>query len=448
MSEIPGKIRDLIKRNNIRYIRFMWCDHSGVIGAKAVYIDNLHHPEYRSITFPKPGKPVIKTQSGYTFPVSYFCHGDVLLRPDWSTFNIVPYAAGHAKVFCYLYEGETAWKNCPRDFLDRMIRKASKYGLSFKFSFENEFYLLRQTSEGFLPVDNSIFGQTYPLDKYANLFSEITDALRAQGIMSETLHAESGTGQFELSVKYKDAIAAADQQVTFRETIRAIVQRQDSMEVSFLPKPFTSQAGSGTHIHLSIWRNHKNITANTGRNSEISDISKSFIAGLLHHARSLLCLTSPSINSYRRFLSNSWSGSIITWGYGDRDAIIRIPRASDNAQVTNIEYKPSDATSNPYLALGAIIASGLHGIEEHMEINAKMNGHSETISSWGRKQGKSESLPGTLGEAISYFRDDTSLKDSLGKDLFETILTLREMDWNNNKGRSHKQEVLLLNNRY
>ena len=175
--------------------------------------------------------------------------GDLRLMPDWDTLRILPYASGHASVMSNMYTNEGQPSHlCPRNFLRRMIAEASASGVCLKAAFENEFYLLRQPSNGadLVPVDDTTFCMTYAMDINHDVITDICHSLTAQGIVLEQYHAESGNGQHEISIVYSDAMKAADQQIVFRETVKAVAHKHQ-MVACFLPKIFPNQAGE-THV--------------------------------------------------------------------------------------------------------------------------------------------------------------------------------------------------------
>ncbi|MCX6024044.1 MAG: glutamine synthetase, partial [Chloroflexi bacterium] len=212
MADPTNRILSAIQAHNIRYVRFVMTDNAGLIRAKALHTSALG-PQLDSarvgITAAQQALPVmydgLAPGSGLT-PAS-----EVFMRADWSTFTPLPYAPGHARVLADLYDGDQPWAHCPRGFLHRMIAQAGEHGLRLMAAFENEFFLLRSEGAGFAPVDRSVYAQTSSLDRMAPVLDDISAALEAQGVLPELLHAESGPGQFELPVRYAEALTAADQ---------------------------------------------------------------------------------------------------------------------------------------------------------------------------------------------------------------------------------------------
>ena len=291
-------------------------------------------------------------------------------------------------------------------------------------------------------------GQTSGLDRLAPVLDEITTALVAQGLQPEMLYAESGPGQFELPIRYRDALGAADQQVVFRETVRGVAQRH-GLIASFLPKIFLDQAGNGAHLHWSLWRDQRNLTADPADPGQLGSETAAFAAGLLAHLPALMALTTPSPNSFKRIRPRFWSGAYTCWGYGNREAALRVPTAPTPGQPpSNFELKTVDPTCNPYLALGAIIAAGLDGIERGLTLGEPVQCDPADLPEAERKARGIHQLPTDLGAALSALEADTVLAEAFGPAAFATFLAVRQAEWAALRDLPHEDEVRLLIERY
>jgi len=449
MSDDTNAVLSTLRSREIRYVRFTWTDNAGLIRAKAVHtavLGDFLGGARVGITPASQALPVmydaVSSGSGLT-PA-----GEVHLRPDWATLTVLPYAPGHARVLVDIYEGERPWAHCPRDFLRRMIVRAAERELRVMGAFENEFYLLEVEADRREPVDSTVFCQTNALDRMAPVLDAITEALEAQGILAEMLYSESGPGQFEMPIRYADALRAADHQVAFRETVRAVAH-QHGLIASFVPKIFPDSAGNGAHLHFSIWEGDHNRTGDPERLGEISAEAGAFIAGLLHHLPALMAFTTPSPNSYKRIRPRFWSGAYTCWGYGNREAAVRVPPSAIlGAPVSNIELKTVDPTCNPYLAFGAVIAASLDGLAQGMKPGDPVQIDPADLSEAEMQSRGIRRLPTTLGEAIEALEQDTVLKDAVGPDLFGSFVAVRRAEWEAMKDLSHEEEVRLLLERY
>jgi glutamine synthetase len=436
-----------LKAQDIRFVRVLWCDNANVIRGKAFHTHFLseHQSFGVGISQAQQAIPVmydaIAPESGLA-PV-----GEVWLVPDWSTCHPLPYAPGHARVIGDMMWNGEPWALCPRGFLKRMVAQAKAEGLEVMAAFENEFYLLRLQEEGFSPADNTVFASTLGMDLNQATIDDITRALLAQDIPVERYYPESGAGQQEIAIRYTHALQAADWQIAFRETVRGVALRHH-LRASFLPKLFADQAGSGCHLHLSLWKDGQNILPDLAQTGTLSATAQAFVAGILWHLPALMAITTPSVNSYRRLKPHFWSGAFRCWGMDNREAAIRVPSNPAPPSPTHIELKTVDASANPYLALGTVIAAGLNGIRQSLTLGESVAIDPGYLSELERSQRGIDRLPENLGEAIDHLEQDRFLLDTLGHDLATAFLAVRKAEWNYLKDFTLEDEAKLLFERY
>ena len=440
------QIRKTLRQAGIEFIRILWCDNANIIRGKAVHIDMLSHyfNQGVGISMGQQGVPVmydaVMPETGLS-PV-----GEVRLVPDWSTLKILPYAPSHASVMGNMLLKGEPWVFCPRNFLIRTIAAAKHQELSVKAAFENEFYFLKQTAQGLEPADSTLFASTKAMDLHRKVIDKIASSLIAQGIPVEQYYPESGPGQQEISVRYTDALSAADWQIAFRETVRAIAH-QHNLEASFLPKIFADASGSGCHIHFSLWQNGQNLLPDRQGVCGLSPTAREFMAGILHHLPSLMALTTPSVNSYRRLLPHCWSGAYRCWGLDNREAAVRVP-SNPTGCPTHFELKTVDASANPYLALGAAISAGLNGVERSLELSNPVNVDPGNLSAEERSNQGIERLPSNLGEAIVNLQENDVLMQALNSELSQAFVAVRQAEWLAMKDWELEREVKTLWARY
>jgi glutamine synthetase len=328
-----------------------------------------------------------------------------------------------------------------------MMAAAAAAGINVVAAFENEFYLLQQDADGVLPADRTVFASTTSMDRHYVVIGAIADALLDQGITVEQYYPESGPGQQELSMLYAPALTAADHQIVFRETVRAVAH-QHQLRASFLPKLFAEQAGSGCHLHMSLWRDGVNLMPDLNTAGQLSPVASEFVAGIQYHLPALMALTTPSSNSYRRIAPHSWSGAFNCWGFDNREAAIRVPGNPTPPTPTHVELKTVDASSNPYLALGAVIAAGLDGVNTHRRLNEPVHCDPGGLSNSERRERGIQRLPETLGVAIEHISRDDVLLAALGPALAKAYIAVRKAEWEAMQDYSLDDEVALLLERY
>ncbi|GMU45054.1 MAG: glutamine synthetase [Xanthomonadales bacterium] len=260
----------------------------------------------------------------------------------------------------------------PREALRRVLARFDALGLTPVVAVELEFYLLdaKQTEDGRPQTSiNPATGQrnrttqVYSLEDlndYQTFTDAVADACRAQAIPADTAVAEYAPGQFEINLKHRaDALAACDDAICLKRAIKAVAERQ-GMLASFMAKPFVDQAGSGTHIHVSLLdRNGNNLFAGTPDAPAPAMLAA--IGGLQRSSRDCMLMFAPHANSYRRFVLNAFVPLNDCWGYNNRTVAMRIPH-SDPAN-TRIEHRIAGADANPYLVTAAVLAGMLHGLQ-------------------------------------------------------------------------------------
>jgi glutamine synthetase len=437
-----------LREGNVRFVRVVWCDNGNVIRGKAIHIDALA----RQLADGACGVGLSAAQQAIPVVADAVAPGsglgpvgEVWLVPDWGTVHLLPYAPGQARVMGEMVQAGQPWPWCSRQFLKRMVERAAEQGFVIKAAFEPEFYLLQRGENGILPADTTPFAATLAMDVQQAVVMAIADALTAQNLAVEQYYPESGPGQQEISVRYTDALAAADQHIVYRETVKAIAH-QHGLIASFVPKIFAAQAGSGCHLHVSLWQGDINLIPDGA--GGLSKPAQFFAAGLLHHLPGLMAITTPSPNSYRRLRPHSWSGAYCAWGMDNREAALRMPSNLAAPSPTHLELKTVDGAANPYLALGAAIAAGLDGIAQSYELPEPVQCDPGILSEQERGDRGIALLPQSLTEALSALEQDAVLLDALGAPLAQTHLAVRQAELAAMDGMALADEVALLLDRY
>jgi glutamine synthetase len=426
------EILDKVRANGVELIRFLYCNGiDNKIRGKSVQADSLAsfietgvgHPGallcFNMIDLPVPGR-------------TFTSVGEVRIVPVPETFAVIPYLPKVAYMFSDLLKlDQTPWEMCPRDFLKRMIKKAEERGIVVKAAIENEFYLTRKTESGFEPFDDSDCYASAGMDYPHIIIIDIIDALRKQSVRVEQFYSEYGGGQEEMTLVYDDVMRAADEQLIFRETVRGIAQKH-GLYVSFAPKPFLEFAGNGSHIHLSLWdaKTGKNVFSDPNDKYSLSKPGYSFIGGVLRHARGLVALTAPSVNSYRRLQPERLSSAYVCYGPDNREATMRIssPFWGREAESINIEYRVADPSANPHIALGSLIAAGLDGVEKELDPGEPLLTDPAWLTEEERKAKGIERYPTTLDEALNELERNEVLLEALGPVFAKEFLLVKRAD--------------------
>ena len=419
---------DILKLEPI-LTRFVWVDNAGISRGKA------------ATSFALPGalrNGVGMTVGQQSLPMMFDAVvpetglgavGEVRLRADLETFTMLPYAPGHAAVMADMVERSgTPWAHCPRLFLKRQVARANALGLEVYSSFENEFFLFRQDGA---PLDATNYATLEAFEVERNVIDDVLKALEAAGLEPEMYYPEAGTGQQEISIAPAKGVAGADRQVLFKTIVKGVAA-QHGLRASFAAKPVPTSTGSGCHLHLSLWRNGQNAFFEPNDPIKLSPLAYQAIAGVLGHLPALCAITVPSVNSYRRLQPGWWAGAYTCYGLDNREASVRVlsahllPEASGSS--TNFELKTCDASSNPYLALGAVIAAALDGIEHQWHPGAPLESAPGSLTNEERVDRRITLLPTSLEEAINQFEVNRVLPAALGPELTRSFIAIRKAE--------------------
>ncbi|HEV8311041.1 MAG TPA: glutamine synthetase family protein [Methylomirabilota bacterium] len=443
----PARAREIVrtcKAANIQLVRFLYCGNDGVIRGKSCHTQflNSYLTSGIGLTVAMQSFNVLDqlVPEGSFGPV-----GEIRLMPDPETFAVLPYTPKSARLLCDMVtlDGEP-WDVCTRSFLKRMIERARQSGVILRAAFENEFTLARREGDRYVPLDRSPCFSTIGMDSAAPVVIDIIEALMAQGVYPEQYYAELGPGQQELPVRFADALRAADNQLTVRETARGVALKH-GLFASFAPKPFPEEAGNGSHIHWSLWRikDGRNHFHDAKGRYGLSEAAYAFIGGVLAHLPALVALTAPSVNSYRRLQPRFWSSAYTAWGPDNREAAVRVPskRRGLEMESTNLELKPCDPSCNPYLALGGLLAAGLDGIERKLDPGEPAVVDPDTLSEAERARRGIRRLPASLGDALDALERDEVLRAALGETLAKEFLVVKRSEVRGFAGKDVAFEV-------
>ncbi|KAL6987313.1 glutamine synthetase [Sarracenia purpurea var. burkii] len=417
---------------DVALVRIIWVDASGQHRCRVVPKKRFHNT-------------VVKNGVGLTFACMAMSSaadcpadetnldgvGEIRLMPDLSTKWTIPWLKQEEMVLAdmHLKPGE-AWEYCPREAL-RRISKVLKdeFNLVMNAGFESEFYLLksvlREGKEEWIPFDTTPYCSTSAFDAASPILHEVFSALQSLNIPVEQIHAEAGNGQFEIAMGYTICTNAADNLVFSREVVRAVA-RKHGLLATFVPKYALDDIGSGSHVHLSLWENGKNVfMASDGYSLHgMSKVGEEFMAGVLKHLPSLLAFTAPVPNSYDRIQPNTWSGAYQCWGKDNREAPLRTasPPGVPNGIVSNFEIKAFDGCANPYLGLASVIAAGIDGLRSHLTLPEPIDQNPSILDS------KLQRLPTSLSESVDALDKDNFLKDLIGEKLLVAIKGVRKAE--------------------
>jgi glutamine synthetase len=398
------------------WVRFVFVDHAGIPKCKAVHRDSFERRAGAGVGLAKG--VLALDPSGALHPASGLSPvGECRLVPDLSTLIPLPFARGQAMVSCDMTEPDatTPWEGCPRSALKRVLGRFGERGYRSVASYEVEFYV--SGPDG--PLDRTPYAGSFALTAAAEFVAGLAETLEEMGIRPEQCHAEVGHGNLELSVGETEGLAAADRRVQVLEAIRGVAHRM-GLEVTMAPKPYLEGAGNGHHLHVSLYEDDTPVLFDAS--GALSEPGSGFVAGILEHMPAVMAFTTPSPNSYQRLAPGMWASAFAAYGPDNREAAVRLasPVAGVESATANVEIKPVDVTANPYLALAAVLAAGMDGMDRGLDpgepttVDPATLGEEELIS-----RGICP-LPASLDQSLDALERDDVLVQALGEQLVRT----------------------------
>jgi glutamine synthetase len=413
-----------VEQNHIRFIDLQFTDIVGVVKNVTIPAKELADALTYGIWF--DGSSI----EGF----ARVAESDMHLRPDVSTFAILPWLSGEeatARLICDVYTPDgQPFQGDPRAVLRRALDEAAQMGFTFNTGPELEFFLLKPHPDGSLippvPHDSASYFDA-PSDMAAGLRRQMASTLAAFGIQVEAMHHEVATGQHEIDFRYSDALTTADHAVTFRVALKIIAQ-QNGLYGTFLPKPMRNVAGSGMHVHQSLFytATSKNAFTDPGDPHGLSRIAKYFIAGQLAHARGMCAVLAPLVNSYKRLVAGYEAPVYVSWARINRSALIRVPRASA-PESTRLEIRCPDPSCNPYLAFAVMLAAGLDGIRRELPVPDATEENLYVLDTLRRAE--LQVLPGSLNQALNALEEDQVIRDALGAHVCDRFINAKRLEW-------------------
>jgi glutamine synthetase len=354
---------------------------------------------------PIPGYRMASWEQGY---------GDFVLQPDPATLRRIPWLEATALVLCDVmwHDGKPVAPS-PRQVLKRQVERAADLGFTPMFGSELEFYLLKESYEqahaqhyrDLTPsvpyiLDYHILATTYD----EPLIRQIRNGMQGAGIKVETSKGEAWPGQQEINFRYADAVTMADNHTVYKNGAKEIAHL-NGCSITFMAKPDHEWIGSSCHIHSSLWREGENAFAGE------SDVFKQYLAGQIACLKELAIFVAPTINSYKRFAAESWAPTTLAWGHDNRTCGFRIVGHGAGLRA---ETRIPGGDVNPYLAFAALLAAGLHGIENGLELPDALEGNAY--------ESDAERFPSSLREGIAALEQGTMARPALGDDVVDHYL--------------------------
>ncbi|WP_371484380.1 glutamine synthetase [Kitasatospora sp. NBC_00315] len=450
MAERAARARlvaDRLRTAAVDVVALGWVDNAGIARVKAVPVGGLEHAAARGVGAAPCFDVFLVDDSITESRVGSGPVGDLRLRPDLD--RLVPLAAQPGWAWAPAdrhTQDDTPHPGCQRRFARRMESAARERGLTLLAGVEVE-WVVALAGPPEEPPRYPTHGPAYGLQRLADLSDYLRDVLRAlehQGLTVLQIHPEYAPGQFEVSVAAEGPVAAADTAVLVRHTVRAVSIRH-GLRASFAPAVEPDGVGNGAHLHLSLWRGERNLGHGGPGPHGLTEEAQAFFAGVLAALPELLVLGTPSPAGYLRLVPSRWAGAYQCWGLENREAALRLVTGSagERSSAANAEIKCFDATANPYLVVGGVIAAGLAGIDQGLRLPPET-----TVDPAALPPGSVPRLPTDLPQAIAAFERSAVLREALGEPLYEAVLAVRRAEQELFAGREPEEIIAATRWRY
>ena len=425
-----GRITSRLRTAGVEMIELSFIDNAGIVRVKSVPLARLLH----AARFGVGASPCFETFcfDDVMVPGQYLGgpDGDLRLVPDLD--RLVPLTAqpgwAWAPADKFVQEGGR-FVACQRAFAARQVQAIKDAGFTVLAAFEHEWALGERDRDDFVPV---LSGPAYGLarlEMVADYARELTAALQAQGLAVHQFHPEYALSQVELSVAPHEPVAAADDAVLVRHTVRRL-SLEHGWRASFAPCIVPGSPGSGCHLHLSVHDENGNLFAGGQGPHGLRPAGEAFLAGVLRELPALQAIGAGNPASFLRLEPSRWAGVWQAWGLEAREAAVRLivgPTGTEN-KAANAEVKCFDATANPYLLVGALLAAGLAGVREQLSLPQEISGDPALLSDTERADAGIRRLPASAAEAADALANSATLLGVMGREMHDAMLTVRRAE--------------------
>ncbi len=426
MSNCDMDKEDVLRKvmeEDVKFIRFWFTDVLGSLKSFAITADELEGALEDGMGF--DGSSI----EGY----ARIEESDMIAMPDPSTFTILPWrpteGGAVGRMFCDILKPDgTPYEGDPRYVLKRNLQKAKDMGYDLFVGPELEFFYF-EDDESTQELDAGGYFDLTPLDVASDLRRDTILTLEQMDIPVEYSHHEVAPSQHEIDLRYAEALKMADYAMTYRLTVKEIAMSHDAY-ATFMPKPIFGENGSGMHTHMSLFEGDRNAFFDADAPYHLSDLARSYIAGILKHSREICSVIAQWVNSYKRLVPGYEAPVYVSWARRNRSALVRVPMYKPgNEKATRMEVRCPDPACNPYLAFAVMLAAGLKGVEEGYELCDPVESDIFEMSEEERAEHGITALPGNLGEAIEATEDSELVREALGDHVFEKFIENKKIEW-------------------
>jgi len=412
-----------VEERGVRSVQLWFTDVLGTAKAFTITATELENALEEGMTF--DGSAI----EGF----SRVTESDMLARPDAETFQILPWKeldSAVARVFCDVTRLDgSPFEGDPRYVLRRALARARDRGFSFFASPEIEYFYFSDSDPSHAPQPLD-YGSYFDLElsgQSAGIRKRTVLALEDIGVPVEYSQHEDSPSQHEIDLRHTDALTMADTVMTVRLVVKQMANA-DGVHASFMPKPLSGVQGSGMHTHFSLYEGETNAFYDPDDEHLLSPVAKSFIAGLLTHAREMCAVTNQWVNSYKRLVVGYEAPIYAAWARNNGSVIVNVPHAK-RPDSTRVEYRAPDPATNPYLAFAAILSAGIMGIEKGYELQPETQANLYNFTASELMAEGIATLPSSLALAVNEMEKSELMADVLGEHVFEWFIRNKRAEW-------------------
>ena len=426
----------MAKEHDVKFVRMWFTDILGFLKSFSITVEELEGALEEGMGF--DGSSI----EGF----ARIDESDMVAKPDPSTFTLLPWRPKEhravAKMFCDILEPDgSAHKGDPRWALKQTLKRAQELGYTYYVGPELEYFYFRSSEGKPETLDRGGYFDLTPLDVAHDLRRETVLTLEEMGIGVEYSHHEVAPSQHEIDMRYTDALTMADSVMTYRLVVKEIALRQ-GVYATFMPKPIFGENGSGMHTHMSLFKGDKNAFFDPADQYHLSPVGKSFIAGLLRHAREICLVCAQWVNSYKRLVPGYEAPVYLSWALRNRSDLIRVPVYKPGREkATRVEFRSPDPACNPYLTFAVMLAAGLEGVEKKLECPPPVERNVYEMTEQERQELGIDSLPEDLGHAIELAESSEIVRKALGDHIFEKFIANKKIEWQEYRAQVHGYEL-------
>jgi glutamine synthetase len=434
-EEAKEYILKMAKEHDVKFIWLWFTDILGILKSFAITVEELEGGMEEGMGF--DGSSI----EGF----ARIDESDMVAMPDPDTWQLLPWNPPEhratARMFCdVLMPGGQPFEGDPRYVLKRNLKKATDLGYTYYVGPELEYFYFKDVN-GTEFLDQGGYFDLTTRDAAIELRRDTVIQLEKMGIGVEYAHHEVAPSQHEIDMRYTDALTMADSVMTYRLVVKEVALK-NGVFATFMPKPVFGINGSGMHVHQSLFKGERNAFFDTKDPYHLSKEAKSFIAGLLKYAPEITAVCDQWVNSYKRLVPGYEAPVYLSWARRNRSDLIRVPEYRPGREkATRIEFRSPDPACNPYLCFSVMLAAGLDGIKNNLQVPEPIEENVYEMNEEERKKRGIKTLPGSLAEAIQLAEGSKLVREALGEHVFNSFIENKKKEWDEYRTKVTEYEL-------